>query len=72
MNARATQNFWTKSQQHKPAQQTVVIASVCQCDDLMKNWWIRFDPIQSLSESDAVDIFNVNYDTRIGTIVSAQ
>lgn len=34
----------------------------------MKNWWIRFDPIQSLSESDAVDMFNVNHDTRVGTV----
>ena len=57
--------------QPKAAARTAVIASVCQCADSMKNWWIRFNPIQSLSESDAVDMFNVNHDTRVGTVEMA-
>jgi hypothetical protein len=68
MEARITLRHWDESMQPRAAARTAVIASVCQCADSMKNWWIRFDPVPSLSEPDAVDMFNVNHDTRIGTV----
>lgn len=68
MDARATRNQWTESMQPSAAARTAVVASICQCSESLKDWWIRFDPVQSLNQSQAVDMFNVNYETRVGTV----
>jgi hypothetical protein len=68
MNAKATQKQWTEAIEPKVGRRTAVVASICQCSDSLKGWWIRFDPIQCLRKDEALDMFNVNHDTRIGVV----